>query len=111
MLVWDRQAVSCLCLFFKNKDLVGYNFFFARYIPDREFDPVVIAKVSSACEGLCRWVRAMDVYDRVIKVCALTLGLKIGPMSQTYSDSCIFFFILILENDFKDLNSSNFYYF
>ncbi|XP_052759353.1 dynein axonemal heavy chain 3 [Galleria mellonella] len=41
-----------------------------KYIPDREFDPVVIAKVSSACEGLCRWVRAMDVYDRVIKVVA-----------------------------------------
>ncbi|CAB3253984.1 unnamed protein product [Arctia plantaginis] len=41
-----------------------------KYIPDREFDPAVIAKVSSACEGLCRWVRAMDVYDRVIKVVA-----------------------------------------
>ncbi|XP_047529766.1 dynein axonemal heavy chain 3 [Vanessa atalanta] len=41
-----------------------------KYIPDREFDPVVIAKVSSACEGLCKWVRAMDVYDRVIKVVA-----------------------------------------
>ncbi|XP_068632055.1 dynein axonemal heavy chain 3 [Battus philenor] len=41
-----------------------------KYIPDREFDPVVISKVSSACEGLCRWVRAMDVYDRVIKVVA-----------------------------------------
>ncbi|KAL4701881.1 hypothetical protein ACJJTC_013678 [Scirpophaga incertulas] len=37
---------------------------------NREFDPVVISKVSSACEGLCRWVRAMDVYDRVIKVVA-----------------------------------------
>ncbi|XP_045448983.1 dynein axonemal heavy chain 3 [Melitaea cinxia] len=41
-----------------------------KYIPDREFDPMVIAKVSSACEGLCKWVRAMDVYDRVIKVVA-----------------------------------------
>ncbi|KAJ8727857.1 hypothetical protein PYW08_016242 [Mythimna loreyi] len=41
-----------------------------KFIPDREFDPAVIAKVSSACEGLCRWVRAMDVYDRVIKVVA-----------------------------------------
>ncbi|CAG9584340.1 unnamed protein product [Danaus chrysippus] len=41
-----------------------------KYIPDRDFDPAVIAKVSSACEGLCKWVRAMDVYDRVIKVVA-----------------------------------------
>ncbi|XP_041978336.1 dynein axonemal heavy chain 3 [Aricia agestis] len=39
-----------------------------KYIPDREFEPSVIAKVSGACEGLCRWVRAMHVYDRVIKV-------------------------------------------
>lgn len=39
-----------------------------RYIPDREFQPEVITKVSTACEGLCRWVRAMEVYDRVVKV-------------------------------------------
>lgn len=24
--------------------------------------------MSAACEGLCRWVRAMEVYDRVIKI-------------------------------------------
>lgn len=27
-------------------------------------------KVSTACEGLCKWVRAMEVYDRVIKIVA-----------------------------------------
>lgn len=26
--------------------------------------------VSMACEGLCRWVRAMVVYDQVIKIVA-----------------------------------------
>ncbi|KAJ8963034.1 hypothetical protein NQ314_005606 [Rhamnusium bicolor] len=41
-----------------------------RYIPDREFDPERIKSVSTACEGLCKWVRAMEVYDRVIKIVA-----------------------------------------
>lgn len=41
-----------------------------RYIPDREFDPERIKTVSTACEGLCKWVRAMEVYDRVIKIVA-----------------------------------------
>ncbi|KMQ95743.1 dynein heavy chain axonemal [Lasius niger] len=34
------------------------------------FQPEAIKKVSTACEGLCKWVRAMEVYDRVIKVVA-----------------------------------------
>ncbi|RZF36882.1 hypothetical protein LSTR_LSTR004570 [Laodelphax striatellus] len=41
-----------------------------KYIRDRDFDPSVVKKVSNACEGLCRWVRAMEVYDRVIKIVA-----------------------------------------
>ncbi|PSN48405.1 hypothetical protein C0J52_12085 [Blattella germanica] len=36
-----------------------------KYLPDRDFDPNIIKNVSTACEGLCRWVRAMEVYDRV----------------------------------------------
>ena len=38
------------------------------YIPNPDFDPATIRKVSSACEGLCSWVRAIEVYDRVAKV-------------------------------------------
>ncbi|XP_055691880.1 dynein axonemal heavy chain 3 [Lutzomyia longipalpis] len=41
-----------------------------RYITDREFVPEKIKNVSMACEGLCRWVRAMEVYDRVAKIVA-----------------------------------------
>ncbi|XP_062507706.1 dynein axonemal heavy chain 3-like [Corticium candelabrum] len=41
-----------------------------KYMSNSEFDPALIAKASAACEGLCRWVRAMDVYDRVAKVVA-----------------------------------------
>lgn len=39
-------------------------------MPDREFNPERIKTVSTACEGLCKWVRAMEVYDRVIKIVA-----------------------------------------
>ncbi|XP_037670654.1 dynein heavy chain 3, axonemal isoform X2 [Choloepus didactylus] len=41
-----------------------------RFIDHPEFQPAVIKNVSSACEGLCKWVRAMEVYDRVAKVVA-----------------------------------------
>ena len=34
------------------------------------FNPDVVKAASNACEGLCRWVRAMEVYDRVAKVVA-----------------------------------------
>ena len=41
-----------------------------RYCTDVNFNPDVIKSASTACEGLCRWVRAMEVYERVAKVVA-----------------------------------------
>nr|XP_039250666.1 dynein heavy chain 3, axonemal-like [Styela clava] len=41
-----------------------------RFIEDPNFRPELIKNVSSACEGLCSWVRAVEVYDRVAKVVA-----------------------------------------
>ncbi|MGH0118801.1 UNVERIFIED_CONTAM: hypothetical protein FKN15_062263 [Acipenser sinensis] len=41
-----------------------------KFIDNPEFHPSVIKNVSSACEGLCKWVRAMEVYERVAKVVA-----------------------------------------
>lgn len=41
-----------------------------RYTNNPEFVPELIAKASTACEGLCKWVRAMDTYDLVAKVVA-----------------------------------------
>ena len=35
-----------------------------------EFEPSVVKNASTACEGLVKWVRAMDVYDKVAKVVA-----------------------------------------
>ena len=38
-----------------------------KYVTNPFFDPNFVKKVSTACEGLCKWVRAIEVYDRVIK--------------------------------------------
>lgn len=38
------------------------------YLTNPEFDPPKVAKASSAAEGLCKWIMAMEVYDRVAKV-------------------------------------------
>lgn len=40
------------------------------YIPNPEFKPEKVKNASSAAEGLCSWVIAMEAYDRVIKVVA-----------------------------------------
>ena len=41
-----------------------------RYCTIPDFNPDIIKSASTACEGLCKWVRAMEVYDRVAKVVA-----------------------------------------
>lgn len=35
-----------------------------------EFEPSLVKNASKACEGICKWVRALDIYDRVIKIVA-----------------------------------------
>lgn len=39
-----------------------------KYTSNEDFTPKNIASVSGAAEGLCSWVTAMDIYDRVAKV-------------------------------------------
>ncbi|XP_028284148.1 dynein heavy chain 3, axonemal [Parambassis ranga] len=38
-----------------------------KFIDHPDFKPSIIKNVSSACEGLCKWVCAMEVYERVAK--------------------------------------------
>ena len=38
-----------------------------KYMTNPQFVPEVIKKSSIACEGMCKWVRAMSLYDRVYK--------------------------------------------
>ncbi|XP_063282951.1 dynein axonemal heavy chain 12 [Pelobates fuscus] len=42
----------------------------SEYIINQDFDPVKVAKASSAAEGLCRWIMSMESYDRIAKVVA-----------------------------------------
>ena len=35
-----------------------------KYVPNPEFVPEKVKAASSAAEGLCKWVRAMDQYDK-----------------------------------------------
>lgn len=39
-----------------------------KYMTNPDFDPDKVKAASKACEGLCTWVLAMEVYERVIKV-------------------------------------------
>ena len=41
-----------------------------KYVPMENFNPAAAAKGSSAAEGLCKWILAMEIYDRVAKVVA-----------------------------------------
>ncbi|KAJ7406929.1 dynein heavy chain 12, axonemal isoform X7 [Willisornis vidua] len=37
------------------------------YLTNPQFDPQVVAKASSAAEGLCKWIKGIEVYHRVSK--------------------------------------------
>ncbi|XP_018647924.1 putative dynein heavy chain [Schistosoma mansoni] len=41
-----------------------------RYIPNPDFKPERVAVASTACEGLCKWVIAIERYDIVAKIVA-----------------------------------------
>ena len=63
---------------------IFFFFSFLRYVTNPDFDPNNIRSVSSACEGLCRWVRAMEVYERVAKV---------GSLKPLWTEPCLFAFL------------------
>lgn len=52
----------------------------AEYLTNPEFDPPKVAKASSAAEGLCKWIMAMEVYDRVAKVGLRTLFVDVETL-------------------------------
>ncbi len=44
------------------------------YVENPELEPKKVQQASNAAYGLCCWVRAMEAYDRVIKVCLHDAG-------------------------------------
>uniref|UniRef100_H2Z3M6 Dynein axonemal heavy chain 7 n=1 Tax=Ciona savignyi TaxID=51511 RepID=H2Z3M6_CIOSA len=58
----------------------------SEYMTNPDFDPVKVAKASSAAEGLCKWINAMEVYDRVAKVVA-PKKIKLAAAEQSLSET------------------------
>lgn len=59
-----------------------------QYLPNKDFKPHIVAKASSAAEGLCKWVIAMDMYDAVAKVSAyMSCSSNEFPVSKHLSIS------------------------
>lgn len=56
------------------------------YIPNPTFKPHIVAKASSAAEGLCKWIIAMDLYDAVAKVVA-PKRRKLEAAEKEYADT------------------------
>ena len=62
----------------------------AKFVPDPNFTPDLVKKSSNAACGMCKWVLAMEAYDRVAKVVApkkaalaeaeSTLGVTMGEL-------------------------------
>uniref|UniRef100_A0A669BHB3 Dynein axonemal heavy chain 12 n=1 Tax=Oreochromis niloticus TaxID=8128 RepID=A0A669BHB3_ORENI len=53
-----------------DKDNIPVSVKIIEYMTNPDFNPSIVAKASSAAEGLCKWIQAMEVYDRVAKVVA-----------------------------------------
>lgn len=56
------------------------------FIPHKDFKPEIVAKASSAAEGLCKWVIAMDLYDAVAKIVAPKKA-KLEEAKRTYAET------------------------
>lgn len=59
------------------------------YMTDKNFEPKVVARASSAAEGLCKWVRAMVLYDHVAKIVAPKKA-KLAGAERDYENTLAF---------------------
>jgi MoxR-like ATPase len=57
MRLYDKDNIKEAVMSKINKD----------FIPDENFQPDKIRSASVACEGMCKWVRAMSIYEHVSK--------------------------------------------
>lgn len=53
---------------------------------NKMFEPKMVAKASSAAEGLCKWIRAMVLYYQVLKIVAPKKE-KLAAAEKEYSDT------------------------
>ncbi|KAK2581073.1 hypothetical protein KPH14_006115 [Odynerus spinipes] len=60
-----------------------------KYMTDKNFEPKIVARASSAAEGLCKWVRAMVLYDKVIREVAPKKA-KLAAAEKEYEETMAF---------------------
>lgn len=75
------------------------------YITNPEFDPAKVANASSAAEGLCKWILAMEIYDRVAKVgMDIVFNLQshgnVVCVRERVSEGVVMFWIMVCLCDF-----------
>lgn len=58
------------------------------FISHKDFQPQIVAKASSAAEGLCKWIIAMDLYDAVAKIVAPKKA-KLEEAKKKYEETMI----------------------
>ncbi|XP_006878990.1 PREDICTED: dynein heavy chain 7, axonemal [Elephantulus edwardii] len=70
-LLGDIRFLQSLHEYDKDNIPAAYmNIIRKQYIPNPDFVPEKIRNASTAAEGLCKWVIAMDSYDKVAKIVA-----------------------------------------
>lgn len=60
-----------------------------KYITNPDFVPEKVEKVSKACKSMCMWVRAMDLYSRVLK--------EVGPKREKLAAAQVSLVIFMLK--------------
>merc|ERR1712106_560153 len=63
----DSQFLPSLQKYDKDNISQGLLKKLKKYIENPDFVPEKVEKVSKACRSMCMWVRAMDVYSRVVR--------------------------------------------
>lgn len=56
------------------------------FIPNKDFIPAIVVKASSAAEGMCKWIIAMNLYDAVAKIVAPKKA-KLKEAKQKYEET------------------------
>ncbi|KAF0873023.1 DYH7 protein, partial [Crocuta crocuta] len=83
-LLGDIRFLQSLHEYDKDNIPAAYmNIIRKHYIPNPDFVPEKIRNASTAAEGLCKWVIAMDSYDKVAKIVApkkIKLGAAEGEL-------------------------------
>lgn len=56
---------------------------------DKNFEPTVVAHASQAAEGLCKWIRAIVLYDQVAKI-VTPKKAKLAAAERDYENTLSF---------------------